>query len=80
MFHSVANSFGIAIGCMVISVVLGFLASYGIDCYRFKGKKLIVLGFLITQILPVSVLLKIMFMVFKNMNLLNKTLSVILAD
>ncbi|MBS6559172.1 MAG: hypothetical protein KH355_02720 [Clostridiales bacterium] len=65
---------------MIILVVLAFLASYGIACYRFKGKKLVVLGFLITQMLPVFVLLKTMFMVFKNMNLLNTTLSVILAD
>lgn len=71
MFHSFANSFIIAISCMVISVLLAVPASYGIARYRFKGKKLVLLGFLITQMLPVSVLLTPMFMIFKNMNLLN---------
>lgn len=80
MFHSFANSFVIAISCMVISVLLAVPASYGIACYRFKGKKLIILGFLITQMLPVSVLLTPMFMIFKNMNLLNQPLAAILAD
>lgn len=80
MFHSFANSFVIAISCMVISVLLAVLASYGISCYRFKGKKLIILGFLITQMLAVSVLLTSMFMIFKNMNLLNEPLEAILAD
>ncbi len=80
MFQSFGNSLFISLSCMVIAVLLAVPASYGIARYHFKGKKLIVLGFLITQMLPVSVILTPMFIIFRNMNLLNNPLSAILAD
>lgn len=80
MFQSFGNSLFISVSCMVIAVLLAVPASYGIARYHFKGKKLIVLGFLITQMLPVSVILTPMFIIFRNMNLLNNPLAAILAD
>ena len=80
MFQSFGNSLFISLSCMVIAVLLAVPASYGIARYHFKGKKLIVLGFLITRMLPVSVILTPMFIIFRNMNLLNNPLSAILAD
>ena len=80
MFQSFGNSLFISLSCMVIAVLLAVPASYGIARYHFKGKKLIVLGFLITQMLPVSVILTPMFIIFRNMNLLNNPLAAILAD
>jgi len=44
------------------------------------GKKLVILSFLITQMLPVSVLLTPMFIMFNHMKLINHPLSAILAD
>lgn len=80
MFQSFGNSLFISLSCMVIAVLLAVPASYGIARYHFKGKKIVVLGFLITQMLPVSVILTPMFIIFRNMNLLNNPLSAILAD
>lgn len=80
MFRSFANSLIIAIGSMSISVVLAIPASYGIAKYNFKGKKMVVLGFLITQMLPVSVLLTPLFIMFRDMNLYNSVFSAMLAD
>jgi multiple sugar transport system permease protein len=80
MFHSFANSMMISLSCMLIAVVLSVPASYGLARYRFVGKKLCVLSFLITQMLPVSVLLTPMFIMFRNFNLINNPLSAILAD
>lgn len=80
MFRSFGNSMIICTICMVISVVLAVPASYGLARYRFRGEKICVLGFLITQMLPVSVILTPMFIMFRNMSLLNNPLSVILAD
>jgi multiple sugar transport system permease protein len=65
---------------MIIAIVLAVPASYGIAKYNFKGKKAIVLGFLVTQMLPVSVLLTPLFIMFKNMHLYNTLWSTILAD
>ncbi len=80
MFSSFGNSMVIALSAMGIAVVLSVPASFAIGRYRFRGKKLIVLGFLLTQMLPVSVLLTPMFITFKNLKLISNWLSVILAD
>jgi len=80
MFRSFGNSMFISISCMLISIVLSVPASYGIARYRFVGKKLVILSFLITQMLPVSVLLTPMFIMFNHMKLINHPLSAILAD
>ncbi len=80
MFNSFANSLKIATGSMIISVLLSVPASYAIAKYNFKGIRLVILGFLITQMLPVSVILTPMFLVLKNIGLYNTQLAVIFAD
>lgn len=80
MFRSFGNSMMISLSCMLISVVLSVPASYGIARYHFKGKKFFILSFLVTQMLPVSVILTPMFIMFRDMHLLNNPISAILAD
>ncbi len=80
MFRSFANSFLISLGSMLIAVVLAVPASYAIAKYRFKGRKIMLLFFLVTQMLPVSVLLTPMFIMFKGMHVYNTWWSAILAD
>ncbi len=80
MFRAFGNSFVISTGAMLIAVVLAVPASYAIARYRFVGRKAMLLGFLVTQMLPVSVLLTPMFIMFKEMNVYNKSISAILAD
>ena len=80
MFRSFANSFIISASAMCISVVLAVPASYAIARYRFKGRLPIMLGFLVTQMLPVSVLLTPMFIIFKNIHDYNTLGAAILAD
>jgi multiple sugar transport system permease protein len=80
MFHSFANSMVISLSSMLIAVVLAVPASYGIARYHFKGRKLCVLSFLVTQMLPVSVILTPLFIMFRDMSLINNPLSAILAD
>ncbi len=80
MFRSFANSFIISASAMVIAVVLAIPASYAIARYKFVGRKPIMLGFLVTQMLPVSVLLTPMFIIFRNMHLYNTWGAAILAD
>ena len=80
MFRAFANSFVISFGAMLIAVVLAVPASYAIARYRFAGRKAMLLGFLVTQMLPVSVLLTPMFIMFKGMHVYNTWGSAILAD
>lgn len=81
MFQAFGNSTIIACCSMLISLLLAVPASYGLARFRFKGKKLFVLFFLVTQMLPVSVLLTPLFILFKSMSLTSSSvLSTILAD
>ena len=80
MFQSFGNSFAISIGATLVAVLLAVPASYGVAKYRFKGKGVIMLGFLVTQMLPVAVLLTPMFIMFRNMHIYNTWFSAILAD
>ncbi len=64
----------------MIAVFLAVPASYGIAKYRFKARKCMLLSFLVTQMLPVSVLLAPMFVMFKNMYVYNTWISAVLAD
>ena len=80
MFRSFGNSFLISMGATLIAVLLAVPASYGIAKYRFKGRKVMLLSFLVTQMLPVSVLLTPMFIMFKNMHVYNTWISAVLAD
>ena len=80
MFRSFANSFLISVGATAIAVVLAVPASYGIAKYHFKGRKVMLLSFLVTQMLPVSVLLTPMFIMFKNMHVYNTWVAAVLAD
>ncbi len=80
MFRSFGNSFSISVGATLIAVVLAVPASYGIAKYHFRGRKMMLLGFLVTQMLPVSVLLAPMFIMFKNMHVYNTWVSAVLAD
>ena len=80
MFRSFLNSFIISVGAMLIAVILAVPASYAIARYRFKGRKMMLLGFLVTQMLPVSVLLTPMFIMFRNMHMYNTWNAAILAD
>lgn len=80
MFRSFGNSMIISVGAMLIAIVLAVPASYGIAKYHFKGKKAIILGFLITQMLPVSVLLTPLFITFQKMHLYNTWWSTMISD
>ena len=63
MFQSFGNSMIIALSCTAIAVILSVPASYGLARFRFRGKKVCILSFLITQMLPVSVILTPMFII-----------------
>ncbi len=80
MFRSFLNSLVISCGAMVIAVLLAVPASYAIARYRFRGRNGMLLCFLVTQMLPVSVLLTPMFIMFRNLHLYNTWGASILAD
>lgn len=73
------NSAIIAVGSMCISLLLSVPAAYGLAKYKVRGTKLFVLIFLITQMLPASLVLTPLFLIFSKLGLLNSYLAPILS-
>lgn len=74
------NSLIISCGATVISTVLAIPASYGLARFRFGARKALVLFFLITQILPSTLVLTSLYIMFSKLGLLNTYMAPILAD
>ena len=74
------NSLIIAVGSTVIATILAIPAAYGLARFRFKLRKAFILFFLITQMLPSTLILTSLYIMFSNMGLLNSYAAPILAD
>ena len=74
------NSFLISVCTMAVSTVLSIPAAYGLARFRFRGKKLLILFFLMTQMLPATLILTPLYIMFARMGLLNQFPAPILAD
>ena len=73
------NSCLIAIPSCLISLFLGVTAGYGLARYRPKGERAFLMVFLVTQMLPVSLILTPLFIIYKNIGILNTFLAPILS-
>ena len=67
---SLRNSIFIAFCAMLISLGFGVPAAYGMGRYQVKGTKSFMLTFLVTQMLPASVMLTPMYLTFTKLHLL----------
>lgn len=76
---SAKNSFIQAFGAMTISFLLAVPAAYGISRFRLPGARVMIMTFLVTQMLPASLLLTPLFLTFSKIGLLNSRLAPILA-
>jgi len=79
-FSSVFNSIFIAFGALILCLVLAVPASYGLAMYKFRFQKATLLVFLVTQMLPVSLVLTPMFLMFTKAKLLNTLIAPILGN
>lgn len=76
---SFKNSALIAFGAMILSCTLAIPAAYGISRFKIPGSNLIILIFLITQMLPASLLLTPLYLNFSRIGLLNTYIAPILG-
>ena len=74
------NSLIISCGATVIATVLAIPAAYGLARFRFGARRGLVLFFLITQMLPSTLVLTSLYIMFSEMHLLNTYWAPILAD
>ncbi len=73
------NSVIISVGSMIISLALAVPAAYGLARFDVKGTKLFILLFLVTQMLPASLVLTPLYLIFSNLSLLNTYLAPMLS-
>ena len=76
---SLKNSMIIALLSMVLSMTFGVPAAYGMGRYRVPGSKGFLLTFLVTQMLPASLMLTPMYLIFNKLHLLGTYLGPALA-
>lgn len=74
------NSSIISAGSTLIATILSIPAAYGLARFRFKWKKSLILFFLITQMLPSTLVLTPLYIMFSKAGILNSYLAPILAD
>lgn len=70
IFAGFRNSAIIAFGALAIATVLAIPAAYGLARYKFPGRHLFLLLFLVTQMLPSSLILTPLFIEFKKLGLI----------
>lgn len=80
IFKGLKNSFIISLSSCLISMFLAVPAAYGLARFNMRGRKIFILSFLVSQMLPVTLLLTPLFLIFRNLELLNTYLAPILAN
>lgn len=76
---SLKNSICIALLSMVLSLGFGVTCAYGMGRYRVKGSKGFMLTFLVTQMMPASLMLTPMYLIFNKLHLLGTYLGPAIA-
>ncbi|MFI3257480.1 MAG: carbohydrate ABC transporter permease [Spirochaetales bacterium] len=79
MVRPFINSTVIAVSSMMISLTLALPAAYGLARYSLPQSKFFLLTFLVTQMLPASLVLTPLFLIFSGLGILNNYLSPIFA-
>ncbi len=74
------NSFIVAVGTTVLSLVLAALAAYSLSRYKFIGKGLFSFGFFATQMLPEALLVVPLYSMFVSLGLLNQLYGLVLVN
>jgi len=74
------NSFIIATGTMIVSIGLGIPLGYALSRFTFRGKILVTVVLLFTQMLPEALMVVPLFSLFRRFNLLDSLGGLILAN
>lgn len=65
------NSFLLAIGSTLLSLLLGIPAAYAITRFKFKGRKLLSFWILVTRMAPASAMVVAYFMIMNKLNMID---------
>jgi multiple sugar transport system permease protein len=76
----IRNSLIVALGTVACQVPLAILTGYGLARYRMRGKQAFMLILLMTQFVPAAMLIIPLFIIFKQLGLLDSLLGLVLIN
>ena len=79
LFPALKNSLIVAEISMIIALVLAVPAAYGLARFKSKVQKPMILGFLVTQMLPPALLLTPLFLFYTNIHIVNTRIAPIVS-
>ncbi|KYG90942.1 ABC transporter permease [[Bacillus] sp. KCTC 13219] len=74
------NSIWIVFATLIITIPVSVLAAYSLSRFEIKGKQLIMFAILATQFIPLVVNLIPLFLIFRNLNLIDTTVALIIVN
>jgi len=74
------NSLVVSLGVACLSILFAIPAAFAFSRFKFRGSSVIQFSLLLTQMIPSTVIIVPLFIIFRNLHLLNTYTSLILAD
>lgn len=74
------NSLQVSIAVMILCILIGSLSAYAVTRFEFKGKKTFLILVIATQMFSAVLLVNPMYVIFRNLGVLNTKLALIIAN
>ncbi|UHS58720.1 carbohydrate ABC transporter permease [Agrobacterium vaccinii] len=74
------DSLIIAVGTVVVGLLVAVTAAYALSRFRFPGRKIFMLQFLLINMFPIVLLILPLFVLFRKLNILDTHFALILAN
>jgi multiple sugar transport system permease protein len=76
----IRNSFIVALGTVACAVPVAIITGYGLQRYRLRGRHVFMLVLLTTQFVPAAMLIIPLFIIFKQLGLLDTLVGLVLVN
>jgi multiple sugar transport system permease protein len=76
----VRNSFAVAMGTVICAIPIAILTGYGLSRFRLRGRQAFMLILLMTQFVPPAMLIIPLFIIFKQIGLLNTLIGLVMVN
>lgn len=74
------NSLQVSVSVMILCIIIGTLSAYAVTRFDFAGKKTFLVLIIATQMLSSVLLVNPMYVIFRNLGILNTKLALIIAN
>lgn len=77
---NLGHSLIVAVGTVILGLALSVTAAYAFSRYRFPGRRLLMINFLVVNMFPIVLLILPLFVLMRNLGLLDTHLALIIAN